>query len=231
MAQAFDEPATILDGNVKRVMARHAGIATPIEQAATIHRLYDRARAYTPAHRSADYTQAIMDLGATVCLRGQPLCDACPVADDCVARRDDRTAELPMRRTRMAVPVRTTTFVALVDADERLFFARRAAAGVWGGLWCLPECPSPSDSGLPRAVNDSPEMAVCVGVDAAEPWANFEHRFTHFILRARVLRGQLANGIVPVDGQWLDANAVLRGRDFGLPKPIHAVLSSRLAKG
>lgn len=230
MAQAFDQPATILDGNVKRVIARHAGIATPIEQAATIHRLYDRARAYTPSVRSADYTQAIMDLGATICVRGQPKCDACPVADDCTARIDGRQAELPTRRARAPLPERRTTFLALFDERQRLWLIRRPSNGVWGGLWCLPECPSPSETGLPHRAGDDEGAVDCDHAVIARPWGDFEHRFTHFFLRARVLRGQAQSALVRTGGQWVNASEWrAESAQIGLPKPIFSWLSAQWA--
>ncbi|WP_407275518.1 A/G-specific adenine glycosylase [Halothiobacillus sp. DCM-1] len=225
MAQAFDEPATILDGNVKRVMARHAGIDTPIEQAATIHRLYDCARAYTPAYRSADYTQAIMDLGATLCTRSQPQCSDCPVSADCVAWQEGRVDELPARRVRRSLPVRTTTFLALFDADERIWLTRRPSVGLWGGLWCLPECRVSADHGLPAAGESiSP---VCANATAAVPWAQFAHRFTHFELRASVRKTTKADSVgLADDGAWFEVNRLLAARDIGLPKPIQTLLAA-----
>ncbi|OZB75559.1 MAG: A/G-specific adenine glycosylase, partial [Halothiobacillus sp. 13-55-115] len=139
MAQAFDVPETILDGNVKRVMARHAGIDRPIEQASTIQALYDVAKVHTPQTRVADYTQAIMDLGATLCTRHSSRCSGCPVSADCVAFASNRVESLPVRRRRQPVPTRRAVFMAIEDEAERLMLIRRPPTGIWGGLWCLPE--------------------------------------------------------------------------------------------
>lgn len=221
MAQAFDEPATILDGNVKRVVARHAGIGSPIEQAATIHRLYDCARAYTPPNRSADYTQAIMDLGATLCLRSQPLCARCPVAGDCVAFIEQRTAELPARRVRASVPVRRVRFWWWQQEDGRVLLERRPASGVWGGLWCLPEL-----DGLRAEPSDAVRAAAPIPPPApSQLREGFEHRLTHFLMQGEVYG--VPRGVpLPVVTDALRWLAPHEWAHTGLPKPIRHYLEA-----
>jgi len=220
IAQAYDEPATILDGNVKRVMARHAGIDTPLEEAGTVARLYEIAVGHTPPYRAADYTQAIMDLGATVCRRSSPACMDCPVQDDCVALATDRVADLPVRQRRKAVPVRRWRFLAFRDPAGRLLLVRRPPSGIWGGLWCLP---AQDESGVePPALANLHEIEDKVVVHA------FRHRFTHFQLEAEICRLQLADASMIAEdaGQyWLGPE----GRDqaiarLGLPGPIAQIL-------
>lgn len=218
MAQAFDEPATILDGNVKRVIARHAGIDTPIEQSATVQALYQVAKEYTPDARFADYTQAIMDLGATCCTRTQPECGRCPVAEDCVARQTDRVDALPARRRRVTVPTRAGTFYLIQDSARRVLLVRRPPTGIWGGLWCLPEPES-----LPSWAAEGPVLAdEC-------PTLDFQHRFTHFILWATVLRLRLdaedVQALPPEETCWLDLVEYRQDMiQLGLPKPIQRLL-------
>ncbi|MGC8697878.1 MAG: A/G-specific adenine glycosylase, partial [Halothiobacillus sp.] len=232
MAQAFDAPATILDGNVKRVMARHAGIETPIEQAATIQALYYVAKRHTPSTRLADYTQAIMDLGATVCTRSQANCAGCPVSQDCVARVTDQVALLPARRARKPIPTRQAVFLQLEDDAGRFMLIRRPPSGIWGGLWCLPECPSkafdepaPSRSLGSVAAREAmlSQWSFTAKSDALQV-AAFEHRFTHYQLRARIERVCVATGDNRQDNQdirWFyhdELPHALPG--LGLPQPI-----------
>lgn len=240
MAQAFDEPETILDGNVKRVMARHAGIDRPIEQASTIQALYDVAKSHTPTQRVADYTQAIMDLGATLCVRHAPECAVCPVSADCVALATERTEELPARRARKAVPTRRAVFMALEDGAERLMLIRRPPTGIWGGLWCLPEYDPAQDSVPGSAVSD--ELADDGGGresllashqlmwrSPAIRLTTFEHRFSHYVLDARIDHMVVSRSSSVEDNQdvlWLPlVELEERAPQLGLPKPITRFLS------
>lgn len=241
LAQAFDTPATILDGNVKRVMARHAGINTPIEQAATIQALYYIAKRHTPSTRLADYTQAIMDLGATVCTRSQANCAGCPVSQDCVALKTDQVAHLPARRARKPIPTRQAVFIHLEDEAGRIMLIRRPPSGIWGGLWCLPEytpvraddikaAPS-ADCLAPRATVLS-QWSFAPQGDAVQV-ATFEHRFTHYQLTACIERVRVAAHASPQDTpdrRWFhrhDLPEVLP--QLGLPQPIARFLADYAA--
>jgi A/G-specific adenine glycosylase len=177
LALAHDERHAILDGNVKRVLARHAGIEGWSGGSAVARLLWAEAEARTPDRRVAAYTQAIMDLGATLCRRTRPRCALCPVAADCVARVEGRVAELPTPRPRRAQPVRERHWLLARDEDGRVLLQRRPPGGLWGGLWAFPEFESELQmrqwsEGLglrPRAL--------------ARVWPVGEHRFTHFTLR------------------------------------------------
>lgn len=244
MAQAFDVPETILDGNVKRVMARHAGIDRPIEQASTIQALYDVAKVHTPQTRVADYTQAIMDLGATLCARRAPLCSACPVSEDCVALASHQVANLPARRARKPVPTRRAVFMAFEDGAERLMLIRRPPTGIWGGLWCLPEYDPEQDTvqGLaPGSVVSDGQAGDDAGQQSllsihrlmqrspAVHLTTFEHRFTHYVLDARIDRMVVSRSSAVDENHdvlWLPlAELAERVQQLGLPKPITCFLS------
>src|SRR5204863_6442041 len=135
-AFAFGARGAILDGNVKRVLARHAGISGVASDPAVERSLWARAEALLPAHDIETYTQALMDLGATVCLRTRPRCDVCPIAADCIARREHPIAELPGRRAKKALPQRATT-VLLLERHGEVLLERRPNVGIWAGLWSL----------------------------------------------------------------------------------------------
>jgi len=174
-AFAADERVAILEGNVKRVLARHRGIegypGTPALQA----KLWNIATELLPKRDVAIYTQAMMDLGATVCTRTKPRCDACPVAADCVARRDGRTAELPTPRPKKVLPQRAVR-VLVIEHGGTILFERRPATGIWGGLWSLPEV----------SIDDDVATAVLtrfgVAADVRGELPQIEHGFTHFAL-------------------------------------------------
>ncbi len=214
LSQAHDEPHAILDGNVKRVLARHAGVDGEIEATTTLARLWDEAQARVPATRCADYTQAIMDLGATLCAR-TPRCGDCPVASDCVALRDGRTRELPRRRARRAVPERSTVMLVLRDGDDRVLLERRPATGIWGGLWSLPECASETDAGAHA-------QRLAGTNEALEALPPFTHQFTHFRLQVTPLAARAHGAAVRDDERrWLARDDVAA---LGLPTPVRKLL-------
>jgi A/G-specific adenine glycosylase len=144
-AFCFGERAAILDGNAKRVLARHWAIEGDPASSSVARRLWERAHLELPsAARMAAYTQAIMDLGATVCTRKQPDCPHCPVKASCLARRLDRTAELPTARARRERPVRNA-HVLIALAGQAVLLQRRDPKGIWGGLLCLPQFASKAE--------------------------------------------------------------------------------------
>ncbi|MDY0035457.1 MAG: A/G-specific adenine glycosylase [Zoogloea oleivorans] len=174
-AFAYGTRAAILDGNVKRVLARAFGIegfpgTKPIE-----NRLWELADSLLPAANVDVYTQAQMDLGATVCTRGRPACARCPLADVCVALRDGRVAELPTRRPKKETRERSGRFAAIL-ADGAVLLERRPPSGIWGGLLSLPELPEDADT--------ADWVASHYGLDVHKvtPLASFRHVFTHFTL-------------------------------------------------
>ena len=135
----------ILDGNVKRVLARYHTVPGWPGLPEVQQRLWVLAEAHTPQHRTGAYTQAIMDLGATLCTRTRPDCLRCPVAEGCKAHESNLVANFPMSRPRQVLPVREMTFVLLLNQEDNVFLERRPAAGIWGGLWTFPECPAQTD--------------------------------------------------------------------------------------
>jgi A/G-specific adenine glycosylase len=174
-AFAFGARGAILDGNVKRVLARHAGIAGFPGDAKVEHALWQKAEARLPDSGIETYTQALMDLGATVCLRREPRCAACPVAGDCVARRERRIAELPSPRPKKTLPQRAIT-VLLLERQGEVLLEKRPATGVWAGLWSLPELSMGADAVAHCRTRFAARVAPQPGLTA------IEHGFTHFHL-------------------------------------------------
>jgi A/G-specific adenine glycosylase len=212
----------ILDGNVKRVLARHRGIAGFPGDVKVERRLWQEAETLLPLREVATYTQALMDLGATVCVRAKPRCDACPVARDCVARREDRVDELPAPRPKRALPLREVT-VLLLERKGEILLERRPAAGVWSGLWSLPEIETTRDV----AAHCRSRFGVKVAPRA--PLPAIEHGFTHFRLtlhplpcavREETQRAQ-EPGLV-----WMPLDEIAGA---ALPAPIKKLLRSRAA--
>ncbi|MET0091599.1 MAG: A/G-specific adenine glycosylase [Candidatus Thiodiazotropha sp.] len=136
----FGGVAPILDGNVKRVLARYFAVEGWPGQSAVQRRLWEYSETLTPRQRTADYNQAMMDLGALVCTRTQPACDCCPLNVDCRAHAQGETERYPMPKPRKARPVRSTHFLVLQDSQGRVLLEQRPPVGIWGGLWGFPEC-------------------------------------------------------------------------------------------
>ncbi|MDH3914673.1 MAG: A/G-specific adenine glycosylase [Chromatiales bacterium] len=177
LALSLDERQPILDGNVKRVLCRHAGIEGWPGRSATATSLWQLADRLTPEKRCAAYTQAIMDLGATVCRRSRPLCQQCPVAEDCIARREDRQAELPAPRPRRERPSRAVVMLIVRDPRGRILLQRRPATGVWAGLWIFPELPAQA------AASGWCRENLGLLPTRIEDLAQVSHGFTHFTLQ------------------------------------------------
>ena len=223
LAQAFGERAAILDGNVRRVLARHHGVAGWPGQATVQRELWKHADAHTPAVRVADYTQAIMDLGATLCTRAQPRCAECPVADTCVARRDGLTAQLPTRKPTRRVPTRATTMLVVCDEAGRVLLQRRPPTGVWAQLWSLPECTTPDD-----AARDLQERwGIVAGTATVLP--AFTHTFSHYrldvaplLLRTTARAARVAD---TPDRSWFEPGQLA---SLGLPAPVRKLLDNVL---
>jgi A/G-specific adenine glycosylase len=205
-----------LDGNVKRVLSRVFGIAGDPNSSAVLESLWALADACTPELEVGDYTQAIMDLGATLCTRSRPACTLCPMNLDCVAAREGRQAELPGKKQRRDRPSREATLlIAQIGAENSaaVFVQRRPATGLWGGLW------SP-----PQFENETAAIEWCVReLGAPQSQSHFmtpiEHAFTHFDLRLKPLRVRCRphSGVRDGEQLWYELNHPPK---IGLPQPI-----------
>lgn len=211
VAQAFGRRAVILDGNVKRVLARHAGISGWPGAPSVERELWHEADRRTPDRRAADYTQAVMDLGATVCRRRSPSCDACPLTEDCVAFARNLQNELPTPRPKRDLPKRAALFLIARDESDRVLLVRRPPSGVWGGLWCLPE---------------AGDIAFQPAESLPAP-SGFRHVFTHFALHLTFDHARVNATPTHVgEGGHLEWFALDRALAAGIPQPVRRVLQN-----
>ena len=217
LALALDARQPILDGNVKRVLARWFGIDGFPGAPRVANALWALSDAVTPARRAAEFTQAVMDLGATVCTRKEPRCEQCPVAPDCVARRTGRAAELPAARpVRVRPRLRVVWLVARLG--EAVLLERQPPTGVWGGLWGFPEYAT-------RAAAEA--AAAARGGAAVRPkaLARIRHAFTHFELEIEPLLVELerrpARAVEGTVETWYKSRAPSK---LGLAAPVAALL-------
>lgn len=218
IAQATDRHAPILDGNVKRVLTRLHGIEGWPGRPGVERRLWQLAEHYTPHWRCADFTQAIMDLGATLCTRTRPGCSLCPFADDCHANATGEQARFPESKPKKTRPLRHTLMLMLRDESGRVLLERRPPSGLWGGLWGLPQFDD--------------EKALLHWLDRHAPgsriderWLPFVHGFTHFLLEITPLTAHLSagRGEIAQEQRWYDpANP----DSVGLAAPVKSLLHS-----
>ena len=231
----YGERAAILDGNVKRVLARLFAIegdptSRPIEL-----QLWSQARDLVPTARAcaqdpdamSAYTQGLMDLGATVCTRGRPNCEVCPFKKDCLAFLQGRCDELPWPRARKVLPERRTAML-IAYRPGQLLLMQRPTTGIWGGLWSLPEC--------------APELAPTVAceqlgltVKKTETLAEFLHVFTHYrlIVRPHLLHIETDSATTLNKTQRLVSGhawvPIKKLHERGLPAPVRKLLDGLIA--
>ena len=216
-AFASGERRAILDGNVRRVLARHAGISGAPASAKVAAEFWRVAESRLPAKNIEAYTQGLMDLGATVCTTRSPSCAACPVASDCIAYLQDRQSELPARRRRAPVIKRSIAMLVVVSRGEVLL-EKRPPSGIWGGLWSLPEAPDA------QSVPGVAERDWGIKAERVEPLQDFEHAFTHFTLRVspcRVHAGRKCTIAANRAATWL---ALTEIEGAALPSPVRKLL-------
>lgn len=210
----------ILDGNVKRVLTRLYAIEGWPGHKDVEEELWHLADVHTPAQDVAAYTQAIMDLGATVCVRGAARCDACPVRALCAAHRLDKVLDLPTAKPRSALPVRKTNMLILQNGAGEVLLQRRPPSGIWGGLWSFPECGH-------EDVVAWCEDQLRLKAKTAQRWPTLRHTFSHFRLEFTpvLMLAQTAESCVMDEGErvWYNPAAPQR---LGLAAPVQRLLQA-----
>lgn len=180
LSLALAQRHAILDGNVKRVLARYHAVEGWPGTPAVEKQLWQLSEQHTPRTHNAAYTQAIMDLGATFCRRSKPLCPLCPQQHSCQALAQGRQNQLPQPRPRKPLPTRNTTMLMLADTEGRVLLQQRPPSGIWGGLWSFPELAGdpPSDAEINRWCREQLGHQVKI----SERWPVLRHSFSHFHL-------------------------------------------------
>lgn len=205
---AFNQRAAILDGNVKRVFCRVFGVEGVPTTTAVDKSLWSLADALLPKQDVGAYTQGLMDLGATCCTRSKPQCDVCPMNTFCVALATDRVSELPHRKAKSKLPIRTTR-VWLIRDEDHAWLERRQACGIWGGLLSLPDAESV------RLPTNAIELSTI----------QIRHKFTHFELHAEVARYKVRSAPSALNHRReLDAYPLTEAEELALPTPWRKLL-------
>jgi A/G-specific adenine glycosylase len=205
---------------VRRVLARYFAVEGVPSQRAVQQRLWELAEACTPEQDVAVYTQAIMDLGATVCVRRRPLCPVCPLQQDCSARRSGRQHELPTARPRAPRRTRSVVMLFARQADGSVLLERRAERGVWGGLWCPPQFPSVEAARL------FAESRLASAEVEPQSRAVLRHAFTHFELEISPLVARCAGWSSVMDGPPVLWYNPANPERLGLPAPVTTLIQN-----
>ena len=225
-AIAFGRRAAILDGNVKRVLARFHAVPGHSGETATLRMLWQHAEAHTPYRRVDDYTQAVMDLGATLCARTRPRCTKCPVASRCTAFAQGSVDQYPGRRPQRDKPIRAARMFLVTDPDGRCLLEQRPASGLWGGLWTPPE--RAADAAIETVCKDLGIPARDVA--STRMGKSFRHTFTHFHLDIEPVYVELAQAACAVADRgglcWYASGAGGTRPALGLSAPAARLLAT-----
>lgn len=222
LSLAMGKRAAVLDGNVRRLLARFHAIEGWTGQVKVQKQLWEFAEQHLPDTRLADYTQAIIDIGALVCSRNQPNCAACPLAKECLALATGRTAELPKPKPKQKLPTRSVQLLLLENPQGEVLLEKRPPHGIWGGLWSFPECEADQVESCCASLGVSLN-AVAMIKDGRQ----FRHTFTHFHLDITPVHVQL-NKIpsrIAESGQtvWYDP---AHPAQIGLAAPVARLINS-----
>ncbi len=219
---ACGKKATILDGNVKRVLTRYHAISGWPGQSAVAKRLWEVAEQSTPSRRVADYTQAIMDLGATLCTRAKPACEQCPLRKGCEALRQGSPSAFPTPKPRKQRPLKTRYFLIIENPQKQILLARRPPAGIWGGLWSLPELEDGTQ------LESYLQTNYLLSIQCKEAWPTFKHQFSHFELKIIPIYVQVESSPAMLKEMASEAMVWYNTRHSppgGLPAPVAILLN------
>lgn len=225
LAQALGQRHAILDGNVKRVLCRYFAIEGWPGKSAVEKQLWCKAEACTPHKRLADYTQAMMDLGATICKRSSPECSVCPLQAGCKAYATQRVSELPTPKPRKALPIKKTRMLLITDKTGAVMLEKRPPTGIWGGLWSLPE------AAIGERVEQVCQQRWGLNVAGNTDSDAFRHTFSHYHLDITPCRvslcpdkGSVFNGVA--DNEHINWCMPANATEKALAAPVARILKS-----
>ena len=217
---AFNQPTAILDGNVRRVLSRYFRVDGQAQRACVQQTYWQWAQACMPSTRCADYTQAIMDLGATCCTPKKPNCIACPLQANCQAYQQDVVSEYPNKPLKKSLPIERQQFLLLHTMDDLMYLEKRPSNGLWGGLWSLPS--------VDMDVDPSTYIRKTYGLQTMQPQElmTIKHSFSHYHLHilAWSLQCQASD---ECSGRWFHAHEI---QHIGVPTPVKKIIDRLLTR-
>lgn len=209
LSLAMNKSTPILDGNVKRVLARVFLVDGWYGKAAVSKTLWQLSEKFTPQNRTANFNQAMMDLGASFCSRSKPVCGSCPLNEHCLAFIHGKTSEYPHKKPKKQIPTKQATFELIMNNNNQVKLIKRPPSGIWGGLWSLPE---KAESGEKRNKNE----------DLID---EFKHTFTHFHLQMKFVIGNSDQKTQLIEeNQMLAWHNINQLSELAFPTPIKKFL-------
>lgn len=216
---AFNQPTAILDGNVKRVLCRYFMVDGDPAKAQVKNVLWQLAAECMSKTHCADYTQAIMDLGATCCTQNKPTCELCPLHTTCKAYATNSVANYPRKQIKKTKPTKSERFLLLHTSEQMIYLEKRPPAGIWGGLWCMPSLELSQDHLM--FVQD----ALHATVKNETHLLSMKHTFSHFHLHIDAVAIEVSeNDQLVVNentGQWFNEHEISQ---LGLAKPVKDII-------
>lgn len=224
---ANNQPEPILDGNVKRVLSRVFAVEGWSGKADVLKKLWHLAEETTPKKRNADYTQAIMDLGATLCILSKPRCTDCPLSADCIANTDGTQADFPARKPKKVIPERQAIMLIIKNEDADVMMLKRPPVGIWGGLWCFPQFDTEVDA------SEWFDSYAGVSLSTTTRMPLLSHTFSHFKLHIQPLIIVLKH---PINTSVMENHETLWYNiktefDGGLAAPVTTLLNTLREQG
>jgi len=220
----FKQAQPILDGNVKRILARLYEIPTPTNASTTLKQLWQLATELTPKTNTADYTQAIMDLGATLCTRSKPKCTQCPVSGFCQAYKNQSVEQFPVKTIKKAKPTKQRLFIIPMQ-DQHILMHKRPPSGIWGGLWSFIELPIEQEA----EVSPYLQKRFKIKTNSLNTLEKIQHIFTHYKLIATPIVANISSPKTRanpfIDHQWISIDVL---PTMGLAAPVKQLLTTLL---
>lgn len=217
---SMQKKAVILDGNVKRVLARYCAIEAPINQTKTIKTLWKLAEKLTPKKNAHLYNQALMDLGATLCTRTKPRCTECPLMPNCKAYQNNKPTFYPVKTGKKTRPIKKIRMFIIQNNNKEILLLKRPSQGIWGGLWSFPEGDLQKDYSVFQYGN------IFLKLKYRDELEKITHQFTHFILEIFpmlfIVKNCVALKLNAKELTWYKLNARLPG---GVAAPVAKLLS------
>lgn len=219
VSSAFNGHAAILDGNVKRVLARFFALQEWPGTSKALKQLWQWSEALTPTQRTADFNQVMMDLGALVCTRSKPKCEQCPLQQHCLAYQADLQKSLPLSKPKREKPVKTVFFKMVQSSDGRVALQQRASSGIWGGLYSFTEF---------QSLEDLNRSLVGQAIAKQTCWAPFRHSFSHYhldITPVHLLVESIPLTVNEANTLWYNPMLANEGEQaIGFPAPVVTLL-------
>lgn len=211
LALGFKKKAAILDGNVKRVLARHQKIESDISKSLTIKNLWEQAELLLPKKRIDTYTQSLMDLGATICKNNLPLCEICPISEDCLAFNENKVDSLPIKKLPKNKPTRYVHWLIPVSPNGKILLQKRKDEGLWGGLWAFME--NEKENELKREC----ELKFKMNNPVLKTLHAVKHSFSHYNLKAFPYIVKIKENKKFKNTIWVDSKNI---ESLGMPSPV-----------